>query len=84
MSIRKAIRQIQNLRPEQAYAIVFEHKLDAGELEQLRNICEKAHIRALLLTDARVIRLDLVAGLVAKTDEAAAEKFIQETGAVGG
>lgn len=35
MSIRKAIRQIQNLRPEQAYAIVFEHKLDAGELEQL-------------------------------------------------
>lgn len=54
-----------------------------GSLSSFRNICEKAHIRALLLTDARVIRLDLVAGLVAKTDEAA-EKFIQETGAVGG
>ena len=69
MSIRKAIRQIQALVPERAYAIVFEHKLDARELGELKTICESAHIRALLLTDARVVPLEQVFALVGKTDE---------------
>lgn len=70
MSIRKSIRQIQKLAPERIYAIVFEHKLDAKELGELKEVCEKVKIRALLLTSARVVPLDQIFSIVAPTNEA--------------
>jgi DNA-binding MurR/RpiR family transcriptional regulator len=75
MSIRKAIRQIQELRPG-AYAIVFEHRLEAKELNELKELCQKLNIKALLLTDARVVSLDQLFALVAKVDEAEIQKAL--------
>ena len=69
MSIRKAIRQIQELKPSR-YAIVFDKPLNATELQELKQTCEQANIRALLLTNARVVPLDEVFALAAKTTEA--------------
>jgi len=79
MSIRKAIRQIQELTPERAYAIVFSEKLTAAELQELKGVCEKVHVKVLLLTGARVVNLEQVFTLVAKTDEAQLEKALDVT-----
>ena len=75
MGIRKAIRQIQDLTPG-AYAIVFEHRLAAAELAELKDLCLKSNIKVLLLTDARVVPLDQVFTLVAHVDEAEITKAL--------
>lgn len=80
MSIRKAIRQIQSLVPERAYAIVFNHRLDAAELKELADICTKVHVKALLLTDARVVPLDQVFSVIGNTNEVEIAKALEARG----
>jgi hypothetical protein len=79
MSIRKAIRQIEALTPG-AYAIVFNHRLEAAELNELKEICQKVNIKALLLTDARVVPLSQVFAVVGNTNEVEIAKALEAKG----
>jgi hypothetical protein len=77
MSMSKAIRQIQELMPNRGYAIVFNQRLRAEDLKQLKEVCEKGQVKVLILTDARVVPLDQVFAVVGKTDEAQIAKALE-------
>lgn len=70
---KRIIRQIEELKDGQRYAIVFNERLTAGELGQLRTVCEGAHIQALILTNARVIPLAQFAGVIGEAADQVAE-----------
>ena len=84
MSIRKIVKQIQELAPERTYAIVISHRLAAQELAELKALCEKVHVKALLMTDARVVPLDQLFGIAAQTTEGEIAKAMGAAKELGG
>lgn len=84
MSIGKAIRQIQELQPHRGYAIVFNQRLKAEDLTQLKEVCQAGEIKVLILTDARVVPLDQLFAVVGKTDEGEISKALDVTEAQHG
>jgi hypothetical protein len=79
MMPKKVIQQIQELLPNKGYAIVFNQRLRAEDLNQLKEICQAASIKVLILTDARVVPLDKLAGVIGRADEAELAKVLDVT-----
>lgn len=64
MSMRKIIQQVHELLPGKKYALVVNRPLTVKELQELKELCEAAHIFAVILTDTRVVPLEQLAAVV--------------------
>jgi len=74
---KRIIRQIQELKDGQRYAIVFNERLTGDELGQLRSVCEGARIQALILTNAKVIPLAQLAGVIGEAADQVVEQLAE-------
>jgi len=61
---KRVIRQIEELKAGQRYAVVFNERLSAADVTQLKAVCEKANIQVLILTNARVVPVNKLAAVI--------------------
>ena len=61
---RKIVQQVQELLPGRKYALVINHPLTVGELQELKELCQAAHVFAMILTDTRVVPLAQLATVI--------------------